>query len=412
MREHTSRHHGFTLVELLVVIAIIGVLVGLLLPAVQAAREAARRMSCSNNFKQIGLGFHNYHAAYDQLPIPMGGTTRQLTDPTNTSTRWYMSYAVGILPFIEQQALWEQISNPSRTTVNGNTPPNGSWPSMGPCPWVFNYQPWATDIPTYRCPSDPGQGRPGGGRMNYAVCYGDASNTVNNGGKNEGGNISNNNNPGNADFSGRGPTNFNWLVERARAANRGFFWARTKTGFRDVLDGLANTVAAGEIVTSAGTREVISTVVFANALQYGGGSAAAPKDCNSPAFYDAARPRFLLPGAPIGGADQQRGLRWGDGRMNYTAFQTILAPNRLSCTRGNDNSEGFFTAGSRHQGGCHVLMGDGAVKFVTESIDSGNQAMAPVQTRGPWLPGGSPSPYGVWGALGTRASSETVQSPF
>uniref|UniRef100_UPI003563CD6E type IV pilin protein n=1 Tax=Novipirellula sp. TaxID=2795430 RepID=UPI003563CD6E len=69
-----SVKRGFTLVELLVVIAIIGVLVGLLLPAVQAAREAARRMSCSNNFKQIGLAIHNYHSAYNQIPTHGSGT--------------------------------------------------------------------------------------------------------------------------------------------------------------------------------------------------------------------------------------------------------------------------------------------------------------------------------------------------
>ena len=72
--ERAARRRGFTLVELLVVIAIIGVLVGLLLPAVQAAREAARRMSCSNNMKQLGLAIHNYHSAFNGMPVNGGGT--------------------------------------------------------------------------------------------------------------------------------------------------------------------------------------------------------------------------------------------------------------------------------------------------------------------------------------------------
>src|SRR6056297_2239550 len=113
-RSNTRR--AFTLVELLVVIAIIGVLVGLLLPAVQAAREAARRMSCSNNFKQIGLALHNYHAAYDQLPMQATGTFHPNENtgsggsaPGHNARR--LSFLVGLTPFMEQQALWEQISN-------------------------------------------------------------------------------------------------------------------------------------------------------------------------------------------------------------------------------------------------------------------------------------------------------------
>ena len=132
-----SKNSGFTLVELLVVIAIIGVLVGLLLPAVQAAREAARRMSCSNNFKQIGLAVHNYHSAYKQLPMQMGGTNRtqgttgaraQIA-PTGMN-RLCLSWLVGLTPFMEQQAIWEQISNPV-----GKFPPDSTTLARFFRPW-------------------------------------------------------------------------------------------------------------------------------------------------------------------------------------------------------------------------------------------------------------------------------------
>ena len=178
---------GFTLVELLVVIAIIGVLVGLLLPAVQAAREAARRMSCSNNFKQIGLALHNYHSAYKQLPIQGGGTTRfpepgapviAHTPPT-ANNLLQLSCLVGLTPFFEQQALWDQISNPLDPDEDGMPP---FFQAMGPRPSMhlgqhanFRYEPWLTEIPTLRCPSDPGVGLPSQGRTNYAACNGDSA---------------------------------------------------------------------------------------------------------------------------------------------------------------------------------------------------------------------------------------------
>ena len=152
MKSFQRRSSGFTLVELLVVIAIIGVMVGLLLPAVQAAREAARRMSCGNNFKQIGLGLHNYHAAYNKLPSA-GHGTRNHTGRLNC--------LVSILPFVEQQALWEQISNPLQVPAGTTPTPTGAiggvWPAFGPGPSVDldTYIPYRTQVSTYRCPSDP-----------------------------------------------------------------------------------------------------------------------------------------------------------------------------------------------------------------------------------------------------------------
>lgn len=178
---YPNARRGFTLVELLVVIAIIGVLVGLLLPAVQAAREAARRMQCSNNLKQIGLAFHNYHDTHGKFP--MGEMCLTGTGPNTAGVpgvsggyqgngasadrNW--PWSVYILPFIEQGNLYSvlqpgTIPQAPLLTATTPTPPNGA----------ANWGVILTQtIPTYICPSDPSSGintRAGGyGKMNYLV---------------------------------------------------------------------------------------------------------------------------------------------------------------------------------------------------------------------------------------------------
>tara|TARA_R110002049_G_scaffold72490_1_gene186988 strand:+ start:91225 stop:92472 length:1248 start_codon:yes stop_codon:yes gene_type:complete len=409
-----ARNQGFTLVELLVVIAIIGVLVGLLLPAVQAAREAARRMSCSNNFKQIGLAVHNYHSAYNRLPQHFGGTSAPTAnwsnDPPNANNGESLSYLVGLLPFFEQQALWEQISNPldppdPATGIADGMPP--FFQAMGPSPNkglgshnMTRYEPWLTEIPTLRCPSDPGRGFPAQGRTNYAACIGDGMH-----------------------FTNRGPRGYNGMTsmwdatsgqaQRTRESCRGAFVPRSKTAFRDILDGLANTVIAGEIATDLGDRDVRT---HANGM-----NGNVPGVYDNPNFcreiageIDPLRPQFWSAAATLdGGAEARRGYRYHHAHGIYSGFNTVLPPNKELCLNNGVLSNGTWTASSRHQGGVHVLMGDGAVKFITDSIEAGNSNAPTVYvgvagSNSVNVPG-SQSPYGLWGALGTKASKETIQ---
>jgi prepilin-type N-terminal cleavage/methylation domain-containing protein/prepilin-type processing-associated H-X9-DG protein len=415
MTRDTRDRKGFTLVELLVVIAIIGVLVGLLLPAVQAAREAARRMSCSNNFKQIGLAIHNYHSTYKQLPKHGTGTKRGFAgNSTNNYNRLFLSYLVPILPFAEQQALWEKISNPSLETVPGTTMPGsvlgGMWPPMGPCPWRTQYVPWMTQVPTYRCPSDPAYSPPGLARTNYGACIGDAIDRSRDGGINEFGFKSNSN--GNATNRVK---DLNWMATRARASMRGFFWPRHDSKFRDVLDGLSNTIAAAEICTSLQQRET-----KADFARTGNGPASNPSLCKNNVNIDPERPTHWGAAANVStGGTQMRGVRWADFRPHYSGMQTILPPNAPNChlSGGGDYNETIMSAGSRHQGGAHVLMGDGAVVFMTDSVEAGDSAAPPIERGSGGSPGwmgpatapGQKSPYGLWGALGTRAVGETIE---
>ncbi|MDA8967871.1 DUF1559 domain-containing protein [bacterium] len=402
MYSNRTRRQGFTLVELLVVIAIIGVLVGLLLPAVQAAREAARRMSCSNNFKQIGLGLHNYHAAFKNLPMNSGGTK----DGPGPDNRFCLSWMVGTLPFIEQQSLWEQIVNPYAFNRNGNTrtPP---WPAMGPEPWQEQYIPWLTQVPTFRCPSDPTQ--VAASRVaftNYSACAGDAFFEQAEGGIRSNGTPNDNGNS-------------QWGEENGERWARGVFRARHFTKFRDITDGLANTIMCGESVVGARDLRASGTIMRADNAAWD----------NPPSYWkqylDPERPGYVNANTSTGGlnscggglcverrANHQRGRRWPDGRPEFSTFQTITPPNSYNIERWHGRS-GAFCAASFHQGGAHILMSDGAVVFITDSIESGDQNHVPYgrpNAGGAWDDGaGRESPYGLWGALGTKNAKETIQ---
>ena len=344
---------AFTLVELLVLIAIVGVLIGLLLPSVRFSGEAARRMACSNNFKQLGLAMHNYHSAYRQLPQAMGGTA---------DNRHRLSGLVALTPFIEQQALWESIS--SRSIFE-----KVAYPPMGPPPWEDQYQPWVTQIPTLQCPSNPDQGETFA-LTNYTFCIGDRARDIHK------------------------PIPENTL-------SRGTFSVGHTTRFRDILDGLSNTIAAGEIRTLR-DKHVSSQWASRQPLSI----LDAPANCKE--LADPERPSYFRDEVSLGASG--RGNRWADGAAGFGLFNTITPPNSANCAiNGDVTVDGIYVAASHHAGGTHVLMGDGAVIFMTDSVDCGTPDEPTLNVEQLTIAKQS-SPHGLWGALGSAIGNEEVDS--
>jgi prepilin-type N-terminal cleavage/methylation domain-containing protein/prepilin-type processing-associated H-X9-DG protein len=357
---------GFTLVELLVVIAIIGILVGLLLPAVQAAREAARRMQCSNNVKQMALAMYNYESTYKRFPARRYGTSG-LNGPNNApnegafalnrnhnSSR--ISAFVGLLPFLEQGNQFQLIQAGDAANAPGGP--------RGDIGWVV----WNVPPSTYRCPSDAGR-QTNDRHISYALCGGDSPGSAT---------LQLNNHDTRGIFSGR-------LIWR-------------KIG--DLTDGTSNTIGISEAQANVGANlSNVGFVVGSNQTRLHEAYALVPGVGASPILCrGAAINRFYVGGLSV---HFRRGINWTDAPFALRSFNTVSAPNSPACgDLGNfgDQNAGVFPPNSAHTGGVNAGFCDGSVRFISENIDTGNQSIFQGNT--------GISAYGVWGALGSVSGGE------
>lgn len=344
---------GFTLVELLVVIAIIGVLVALLLPAVQAAREAARRMQCTNNLKQLGIAIHNHHDTFNKLPARRGKLL-----PSASNSRY--SANLHLLPFMEQKTTYDlACTTPNGTTAAGNVNQ-----------WQGSHAPWMVSIKGFLCPSDGPDSTGGTVRQsNYMYNSGDSTNQA----------IG----PGTGTNNGTNGSNC-----------RGPFGAGTEFTFASVNDGLSNTIAMSERIR-AGKDRGLHRLAFQAGQWF-----TTPNGCKATFNYTT---RTYNTSENLQGWIS--GTRWADGGAVFSALTTVLPPNSPSCATDNhDDQSGCYSAVSYHPGGVNVLMMDGSSRFISETVNAGNPAASCINVSGP-------SPFGVWGALGSRNGGDTATLP-
>jgi prepilin-type N-terminal cleavage/methylation domain-containing protein/prepilin-type processing-associated H-X9-DG protein len=316
------RRSGFTLIELLVVIAIIGVLVSLLLPAVQSAREAARRIQCTNNLKQLGLGLHNYESMAGALPLPMcySGSGSTIT----WSNGW--SVHARVLPFMEQGPAFNSINFAMRYGLPQNTTVGSIDVAVFLCPSEVKPEPRATATARY-------------GVTNYAWNMGD------------------------------------WYVWGgfSGTSNRAPFEINHSRRFADITDGLSNTVVAAEVKTYQ-----------PNLGNCGTGLANVNNPSAIP--LASADPYAVAPEYGTGCTLSTTGhTEWVDGAVHETGFTTAWTPNRRIVRPGGDPRQDLDLIGRRestggptfaavtsrsyHPGGVNCLFGDGSVRFLKDSVD-------------------------------------------
>jgi prepilin-type N-terminal cleavage/methylation domain-containing protein len=362
----SQKKAGFTLVELLVVIAIIGILVALLLPAVQAAREAARRMQCTNHLKQLGLGLHNYADVYKFFPNRRGGHSGVQSNR--------ISPYIQMLPFIEQKAMWDQIQAGDPSAMPP-IPPGGP---RGDGRWAV----WNTPPSVLRCPSDSGARSPlnDGRGHSYVFSVGDQVNFVN-----------------------------------SSTNTRGMFARVNSRRFSDVIDGTSNTILMSETCSNQPTGNGGATgfAVTLRQVKLNMAYARIPADpTNSPQLCRGVVDGFHFAAGTI--VHGRRAVCWADSPAALIAFNTVLPPNGPACADTTSGDSGdqeriVLPPTSYHPGGVMGVLTDGSVRFFSNTIDCGNTGAAQPALSAS-MPFVGRSNYGVWGALGSIMGGESTQA--
>lgn len=339
----------------------IGLLLSLLIPLVLKAREDARRSQCKNNLKQWGLAMHNYHDTCKMFPPYAGGTHEN-------GER--LSGRLMLMPFLEASPLYREIvSSPGQsgepmTLLKDRVLENSKSQST--------FRITDVELGSWLCPASVVLPRVDQQlHAGYMFCVGDQLDFGDEGGV--------------EDFPNRMKT-------------RGVFGWRSCVSVRDIIDGTSNTIAMAErdLGTPNDPRDPIGRVARV--------AATSPADC----LKLVSKGRYLDSVAVL---SELSGERWASGHPMYSVFLTAVPPNGPSCAASAPPSGpsvgGWFTASSRHPGGCHVLMCDGVVRFVEEAIDAGDlNATTPKPRRTVHyddmvMGQGAESSYGVWGALGS-----------
>ncbi len=305
---------GFTLIELLVVIAIIAILIALLLPAVQQAREAARRTQCKNHLKQIGLAFHNYHDAHGCFPPAYIARVPAVQSSTE---RGLYGWGAMLLPFLDQGPLYNQLRV-------GNVPLETNLATAATRAAL------QTPISFFRCPSDTGPS------LNN---FDDSQYTPDSTGSNY---YNRNVTSDGTDRIAIAMSNYVMVANSSDSTTppvdpasygpaHGMGWQNSRVKFRDVTDGTSNTLLVGE----RAWRFANLTVGAGNAIGF------SAETCASGASWSVKSGQLAVLGIVYDG------LNW-------------------SATNRQHQGRGFS---SNHVGGVHFVMGDGAVRFISDNID-------------------------------------------